>query len=59
MQKVAEKRRFNYFEHFNTCTFCALHTTQCTFTDIYYPFLEDSRKTLVTSYKLIVKPGCH
>lgn len=35
MQKITGERRFNYLKCFSACTFCALHTTQCTFTDIY------------------------
>lgn len=35
MQKITEEKRFHCFEYCNVCTFCALHTTKCTFTDIY------------------------
>lgn len=52
------KRRFNYFENLNVCTFYALHTIQCTLTDTYYPFLEESRKTSVISYSLLWSPEC-
>lgn len=43
MQKITEKRKFHCFEYCNVCTFL-----------LSIP--EDSRKTLVTTYKLIVKP---
>ena len=52
------KRMFNHFKIFNICTVYALHTIQCTLTDIYHPFLEDSRKTSVSSYSLLWSPEC-
>lgn len=51
-------RRFNYFENFDLCAFYAFCTIQCTLTDIYYPFLEDSKKTSVIRYSLLWSPEC-